>query len=143
MSARRVDQGMAEAAARILPRTVNKELRTRYRQLRVMTHTAGLAATYAFIAAKEGEQNELGAAYRRVGEGIRQRLADLGLLPGNAAAMSARDVLGELGRMDMARYARAGADVAAFTGWLARLADAAYEGDASDGHRDPRAGEAG
>ena len=136
MSVRRVDQGMAEAAARILPRTVSKELRTRYRQLRVMTHTAGLAATYAFIAAKEGEENELAAAYRGVGEGIRRRLGELGLLPGNAAGMNAREVLAEFGRMDIVRYARASADVTAFTGWLARLADAAYQGDAASGRRD-------
>ena len=55
MTVHRVDQGMAVAAARSLPDNVDKELRTRYRQLRVMLHTAGLAATYAYIASKAGD----------------------------------------------------------------------------------------
>ncbi len=129
MSVERVDQGMAAAAAEILPQTVSKELRTRYRQLRVMMHTAGLAATYAFIAAKEGDENDLAAAYRQVNEGIRKRLVHLGVLPSGAEGLKARDVLSELGSMDMARYTRASADVAAFTGWLSRLADAVHQAD--------------
>jgi CRISPR/Cas system CMR-associated protein Cmr5 small subunit len=129
MTARRVDQGMAEAAARLLPAKVNKELRTRYRQLRIMTHTAGLAATYAFIAAKAGEKNDLAAAYQRAGEGIRERLAGLGLLPGDTRRMTAQDMLRELGRMDPVQYARASTEVSVFTGWLARLADAMYQAE--------------
>jgi CRISPR-associated protein Cmr5 len=137
MTVRRVDQGMAEAAARALPAAVGKELRTRYRQLRIMTHTAGLAATYAFIAAKAGEQNELATAYQRAGEEIQKRLTGLGLLPGDAPRMTARDVLRELGRMDPVQYARASTEAAAFTGWLARLADAMYQAEI------PRAGRGG
>lgn len=126
MSMRRVDQGMAEAAARLLPQQVSKDLRTRYRQLRIMSHTAGLAATYAFIAAKQGD-GELGTAYRRAGEGIRNRLGELRLLPEGASLP--RDVLRELGAMDTITYARASAEIVAFTGWLARLADALYEAE--------------
>jgi CRISPR-associated protein Cmr5 len=61
---RRVDQGMAAAAAQALPEEVDRELRTRYRQLRVMLHAAGLAATYAFIAskAKVAEEDAAGNA---------------------------------------------------------------------------------
>jgi CRISPR/Cas system CMR-associated protein Cmr5 small subunit len=138
MTVRRVDQGMAAAAAGLLPDKVSRELRTRYRQLRIMTHTAGLAATYAFIAAKAGERNDLAVAYRRAGAGIRARLADLGLLEGDVRRMSATDVLRELGRMDAVQYARASAEVAAFTGWLARLADAVTPDDdgAGDGSQD-------
>jgi CRISPR/Cas system CMR-associated protein Cmr5 small subunit len=130
----RVDQGMAAAAARALePVTVNKELRTRYRQLRVMLHSAGLAATYAFIASKagggDGESAGLAGAYRAAATGIRTQLADTGLLP-DAENMTVRDVMRELGAMDPVRYARASAEAAAFAGWLSRLADAVWqEGD--------------
>ena len=144
MSVRRIDQGMAAAAAGLLPPRVSRELRTRYRQLRIMTHTAGLAATYAFIAAKAGERNDLADAYRRAGEGITERLIGLGLLSGEAKRMTARDVLDQLGTMDAVEYARASTETAAFTGWLARLADAMYQADspASD-RRDGEASSAG
>lgn len=126
MSMRRVDQGMAKAAADQLPTEVTRELRTRYRQLRVMAHTAGLAATYAFIASKEGDGN-LGNAYRSVAEGIRKHLQSAGLLPDGAGGMPALEVLKILGDMDTVKYARASAEIVAFTGWLARLADAQHE----------------
>jgi CRISPR-associated protein Cmr5 len=141
MSVRRIDQGMALAAAQLLPDRVTKELRTRYRQLRIMTHTAGLAATYAFIAAKAGESNDLAIAYRRAGQGIRRRLGELGLLTGDAERMSARAVLDQLGGMDPVGYARASAEATTFLGWLARLADAEWQaagsgdgGAGEDGH---------
>jgi CRISPR/Cas system CMR-associated protein Cmr5 small subunit len=129
MSARRIDQGMAAAAAELLPDPVTRELRTRYRQLRIMTRTAGLAGTYAFIASKEGEGSDLALAYRKAAQGIRDRLGQMQLLPAEARQMTAREVLHELGNMDMARYTRASAEAAAFIGWLARLADAAYQDD--------------
>ncbi|HET9975614.1 MAG TPA: type III-B CRISPR module-associated protein Cmr5 [Streptosporangiaceae bacterium] len=127
----RIDQGMAAAAAAALPGQVDKELRTRYRQLRVMLHTAGLAATYAFIASKAKDPDEgsgaadkarLAAAYQDAAKGIVSRL-----FPANAEHMSARDVLRELGCMDPVRYARASAEASAFAGWLSRLADAVYQ----------------
>jgi CRISPR/Cas system CMR-associated protein Cmr5 small subunit len=134
MTAVRIDQGMAVAAARALPETVSKELRTRYRQLRAMLHTAGLAATYAFIASKAGgadngpgAQAEIARAYRAAGEGLRERLAGLGLLAGDPRQMSVRDVMRQLGSMDPVQYARASAEAAAFAGWLSRLADAVWQ----------------
>lgn len=129
--ARRVDQGMAAAAASVLPENVSPELRTRYRQLRVMLHTAGLAATYAFIAAKSGEGGALAEAYQSAGAGIRQRLSDAGLLTGDPRRMGARQVMDELGRMNAVQYARASAEAAALAGWLSRLADAAYQAAAA------------
>jgi len=129
MSVRRIDQGMAAAAAGLLPDPVTKELRTRYRQLRIMTRTAGLAATYAFIASKEGDRSDLALAYAKAGQGIRNRLAQTQLLPAGAPDMTARQVLAEFGNMDMAQYTRASAEAAAFIGWLARLADAACQAD--------------
>lgn len=124
---RRVDQGMAEAAASLLPAQVSPELRTRYRQLRIMLHHAGLAATYAFIAAKAGEQNSLADAYRKTGEGIRERLTGLGLLAGGTAQLDVRQVVAQLGVMDPVQYARASAEAAALAGWLSRLADATVQ----------------
>jgi CRISPR/Cas system CMR-associated protein Cmr5 small subunit len=126
MTVTRIDQGMAVAAVAALPPDVDKELRTRYKQLRVMLHSAGLAATYAFIAAKSGDAGPLPVAYRSAALGIRQRLVALGLLTGDAASMTVRDVMSQLGGMDPARYARASAEAAAFAGWVSRLADAAY-----------------
>ena len=136
MTVRRVDQGMAAAAARALPDEVDRELRTRYRQLRAMLHTAGLAATYAFIASKARDadedgtgngQGKLATAYRDAAAGIRARLSDLSLSPGDVRQMSVRDFMAELGGMDPVQYARAGAEASAFVGWLSRLADAAWQ----------------
>ena len=129
MSVRRVDQGGAAAAAGLLPDTVDpklrKELRTRYRQLRAMLHGAGLAATYAFMAAKTS--GDLGESYSTVAHGLRQRLTERGLFTGDPATMGPAEVLGQLGRMDSVRYARASAEAAALLGWLSRLADASYQ----------------
>ncbi|HLI39925.1 MAG TPA: type III-B CRISPR module-associated protein Cmr5 [Streptosporangiaceae bacterium] len=136
MTVRRIDQGMAAAAARALPQdlVVDKELRTRYRQLRVMLHTAGLAATYAFIASKAGDTDggpdgsgRLAGAYRQAGDAIRGRLSDMELFPGGARPAGVRDVMAELGKMDPVQYARASAEAAALVGWLSRLADAAFQ----------------
>jgi CRISPR/Cas system CMR-associated protein Cmr5 small subunit len=137
MTARRIDQGKAVAASRALPSEVNGELRTRYRQLRVMLHTAGLAATYAYIASKAKEtgdrEDKLARAYQQTRSGIHLCLKDAGLLADSAAA--ARDVLGRLGEMGSVEYARASAEVAAFISWLSRLADAEWQED--DGRARP------
>jgi CRISPR/Cas system CMR-associated protein Cmr5 small subunit len=134
----RIDQGMAAAAAKVLGADggqevqVTRELRTRYRQLRVMLHTAGLAATYAFIASKAGDadavggEKELARAYRKVGEAIRERLYALRLFPGDREPEDVLAVMAALGDMDPVAYARASAETAAFVGWLSRLADAAW-----------------
>lgn len=141
---RRIDQGMAEAAAGLLPEDVSDEMRTRYRQLRIMLHTAGLAATYAFVAAKAGDRNELAGAYQKARDGIAQRLSDTGLLSRDAGDLSVRDVLGELGKMNAVQYARASAEIAALAGWLSRLADAVSgQGGPAAGARIGRQGDAG
>jgi CRISPR/Cas system CMR-associated protein Cmr5 small subunit len=129
MTVVRIDQGMAAAAVAALPAHVTKDLRTRYKQLRMMLHTAGLAATYAFIASKAGGPDSAGTegAYRKAAAGIRDQLAALGLLTGEVQALGVRDVLGQLGGMDPVRYARASAEATAFAGWLSRLADAAFQ----------------
>lgn len=130
MSVRRIDQGMAAAAADVLPARVDRELRTRYKQLRIMLHTAGLAATYAYIASKSGDEGQGGAAlaraYRDAARGIRVRLASQGLLTGDADTMRVAEVMRQLGEMDSVRYARASTEAAAFAGWLSRLADATH-----------------
>jgi CRISPR/Cas system CMR-associated protein Cmr5 small subunit len=123
---RRIDQDMASAAAELLPAEVTQELRTRYRQLRIMLRTAGLAATYAFIAAKAGEGTSLAEAYRKAGQGIGDRLADAGLIQASAQR-DARAFLAALGGMSAVEYARASAEAAALAGWLSRLADAVYQ----------------
>lgn len=136
MTIHRVDQGMAVAAARILPETVDKELRTRYRQLPMMLHTAGLAATYAFIAARakglDGDPSpdrgdKLSRAYAAAAAGIREQLHGTGLFTSDVRRMGAREFLGALGGMDPVQYARASAEAAAFVGWLSRLADATWQ----------------
>jgi len=132
MTVRRIDQGMAVAAAQALPENfeVDKELRTRYRQLRAMLRGAGLAATYAYIVskAKTGQDaNKLEKAYAAAERAIRKQIFTGGALPGNA-----REVLAKLGEMNAVDYARASAEASAFVGWLSRLADAAYQ--EADGH---------
>ncbi len=134
MTALRIDQGMAAAAADALPADVDRELRTRYRQLRVMLHTAGLAATYAFIASKakdadpagQRRPDRLATAYRTAGEAIRKRLAERSMFPGGAEPRDAREVLTALGAMSQVEYARASTEAATLMGWLSRLADALY-----------------
>jgi CRISPR type III-B/RAMP module-associated protein Cmr5 len=140
VTALRIDQGMAAAAADALPDDVDRELRTRYRQLRVMLHTAGLAATYAFIAAKakdtdgtgQGRPDKLAAAYQTAGEAIRKRLSERAMFPGGSQPRTAREVLAALGNMSQVEYARASAEAAALVGWLSRLADAVFV--PGDGH---------
>ena len=125
MSVQRVDQGLAVAAARALPQDlkVSKELRTRYRQLRAMLQNAGLAATYAFIAAKANPgADKLGTAYAAAERAIREQVFPAGKVPANARATLAR-----LGEMNAVEYAVASAEAAAFIGWLSRLADAAWQ----------------
>lgn len=143
MTVVRIDQGMAAAAARALPVQVNKDLRTRYKQLRIMLHTAGLAAAYAFIASKAGDPDSGGAAgaYRKAADGIRDRLAERQLFLDPAKVTGVRDVMRELGAMDPARYARASAEAEAFAGWLSRLADADWQQSAASADDDDPAGE--
>jgi CRISPR type III-B/RAMP module-associated protein Cmr5 len=124
---RRIDQTVARAAADLLPQTVSKELRTRYRTLNVMVRTAGLAATYAYVASKANDTGDLAAAYRMVCEGIRDHLERRGLKP--ATVSGDREMLEYLGGMDLHDYTRASAEVAALTRWLSRLADALYQRD--------------
>jgi CRISPR/Cas system CMR-associated protein Cmr5 small subunit len=126
---RRVDQGMAGRATEILPESVSQELRTRYRQLRIMVHTAGLAATYAFVAAKGNSETnrDLARAYRDVATGIRRHLTGRGLLPAGGERMGDREVLAELAALDLPAYTRASAEITELTGWLSRLADAVYQ----------------
>jgi len=132
VTALRIDQGMAAVAAEALPGDVDPELRTRYRQLRVMLHTAGLAATYAFIASKakdtdgQGQRDKLATAYHTAGEAIRKRLLARNMFPGRSQPRDAREVLAALGAMSQVEYARASAEAAALVGWLGRLADAVY-----------------
>jgi CRISPR type III-B/RAMP module-associated protein Cmr5 len=126
--ARRIDQDMAAAASDLITGEVDRELRTRYRHLPVMLRTAGLAATYAFIAAKStGGNPELAGAYREAARGIRKRLVEQHLLTGDWRTLTAGQVLAQLGDMDATGYARASAEAAALTGWLSRLADAMYK----------------
>jgi CRISPR-associated protein Cmr5 len=117
---------MAATAAGMLPRTVDKELKTRYRQLRAMLHQAGLAATYAFVASKATGTGKLPDAYRSVAEGIRKRLAALDVLTQDPTSATHRDVFEALGKAGALEYARASTEVAALAGWLSRLADAVY-----------------
>ncbi len=148
MTATRIDQDMAASAAAMLAPTVDKELRTRYRQLRMMLHTAGLAATYAYVASKSNDPSTAGqqaqpAAYRLVSDGIRARLGRLGLLDGDPATTSHTEVLKRLGQADAAVYLRASAEITHLAGWLSRLADAMHQADAPTGDRpDPAAGPA-
>jgi CRISPR type III-B/RAMP module-associated protein Cmr5 len=121
----RIDQTMARAAADLLPPVVSKELRTRYRTLTVMVRTAGLAATYAYVASKANDTGDLAAAYRRVGDGIRAHLERRGLIP--ATVSDHRAMLEHLGDMDLHDYTRASTEIAELTRWLSRLADALYQ----------------
>lgn len=140
MTVRRIDQGMAAAASLALPEGADAEtgkaLRTRYRQLRVMLRTAGLAASYAYIASKAGPpdgKDRLAAAYGLVAGGITERLTGLGLLSGSADdSLGTRDVLRQLGAMDHVTYARASAEAAGLVEWLSRLANAVYAEEGGD-----------
>jgi CRISPR/Cas system CMR-associated protein Cmr5 small subunit len=126
MPVRRIDQGMAVAAANALPQQVTGDLRTRYRQLRVLLHSAGLAASYAFIASKAGDPDAPGlpGAYGKVTYALKKQLVDLRLLTGQADDLGTPEVMRQLGGMDPVTYARASAEAAALVSWLSRLASA-------------------
>lgn len=126
---RRIDQGHARTAAKMLNGVdVDASLRTRYRTLRVMSHSAGLAATYAYIASKSGASGQLSCAYTRVLDGIGERLEQQGWID-SADTGDPRRVLERLGNLDAVDYLAASADATALLGWLARLGDALGGGD--------------
>ncbi len=133
---RRVDQAMAKAASRILPSTVTSRLRTRYRTLRVMCHSSGLAATYAYVASKASGDDGLAEAYRMVRDGIGDQLVEIRVLRGQEH--DPRTVLHELGGLDAVTYLSASTQITALLGWLARLADAVVKEDeaAASGQED-------
>lgn len=117
------EQDLASVALRALPATVTRALRTRYRTLRIMCHTSGLAATYAFAASKAANTGSAEAsAYRQVHEQISARLRDTRAI--NQASTDIEAVLEELTSMDAPAYLRATEDIALLLEWLARLADA-------------------
>jgi len=126
MPVKRIDQRLAVAAADALPEQVTGDLRTRYRQLRVMLHSAGLAASYAYIASKAGDPEAPGlpGAYGKVGYALKVRLLELRLLSGEADDLGTPEIMRQLGRMDPVTYARASAEAAALVSWLSRLATA-------------------
>lgn len=141
---RRIDQEMAATAAGLLPEATGdnaKELRSRFRHLPVQLHDSGLAATYAFIAARSNSASSerLTQAYRDVARQIRTHLADKGLIPDGLVGAEEpgvhRAMLSALGDMDWATYARAGREVAVLFSWLRRLADAVYPNTKSDSGR--------
>jgi CRISPR type III-B/RAMP module-associated protein Cmr5 len=126
---------MAARSAQILPDVVDRELRTRYRQLPVMLRTAGLSATYAFIAAKSRDSSALGQAYARVADGIVTHLSERKLIAAGPGRPGHRQVLTLLAAMDLADYTQASTEVAELAQWLARLADAVSR-DRADGAGD-------
>ncbi|QTD99989.1 type III-B CRISPR module-associated protein Cmr5 [Streptomyces cyanogenus] len=128
---RRVDQAMALAAMDMLPETVDRTLRTRYKQLPVMLHTAGLAATYAFVLSKKHGSRE-GPAYAKVAEGIRRHIGKHALIDRRTHWATDRDLLDALATADRAAYARASAEISSLAGWLSRLAEARFREDTAD-----------
>lgn len=125
---RRTDQGAALAAGRVLPTTITPVQRRRYRTLRVMIRTSGLAATYAFIAAKAGPatpaadtDDTVASAYRTVLDHVTTHLTTVGL---RDSAMHPVDVIAWLGNLSTDQYARASNTVNELLTWLSRLADA-------------------
>lgn len=128
---RRVDQDMARRAAGMLPDPVTPQLRTRYRTLRSMAHTSGLAATYAYVASKSGSSNDLARAYARVRDGLTEQFVDLHVI-GDSEAAGPQSVLRALGELDTVTYLQASAHVRALLGWSARLADAVVGIDADE-----------
>jgi CRISPR type III-B/RAMP module-associated protein Cmr5 len=146
MTARRIDQGMAAIAADMLPDTVSRDLRGRYRRLPAILHRSGLAATYAFVASKAQDRG-LGPAYTQVARGIRERLRTRHLVD-LAPDASHADVLRSLGNLTVTEYARATREITMLFGWLSRLADAtvsrepAPTDDSADGAGTVRGGHA-
>lgn len=126
---RRLDQDMATRAAAMLPDDVTSQVRTRYRTLRTMAHTSGLAATYAFVASKSSGSDPLAQAYAGVQRAIADQLSHLGVVP-DVESQDPRAVLRRLGEIDTVTYLEASAHVAALLGWGARLADAVVGPDA-------------
>lgn len=130
-SPRRVDQAMAKKAGAMLPEKISGQLRTRYRQLPIMLHTAGLAATYAFILSKKDEK-ELGQAYGKVADGIRRHIGDRQLIAGKSHWATDLELLDGLGQAERTEYMRASAEISALAGWLSRLAEAHFRATEND-----------
>jgi CRISPR/Cas system CMR-associated protein Cmr5 small subunit len=117
---RRLDQGMAVAASRALPAVVDPDTLTRLRQLPVLLHTAGLAATLAFLDAKSGQGTPLEQAYQNTAAAITDRVAArLGIEP----APTPHAMLATLGGLGAVDYQLASSEAQAFAGWLRRIAE--------------------
>lgn len=138
MSVRRADQGAALAAARALPASISAAQRSRYRTLRVMCRTSGLAATYAFIAAKAGTATlgsaaedvetdigggggEVAQSYRATLDQVTAHLRSVGLADNVEHPV---DVVAWLGALRVDEYTRASNAVSDLLTWLSRLAEA-------------------
>ncbi|GAA0405418.1 hypothetical protein GCM10009541_55830 [Micromonospora gifhornensis] len=121
---------MAAAAAAMLADTIDRPLRTRYRQLPVQLRMSGLAATYAYLLGKSNA-TELGQAYHQVADGIRIHLTTGSGLVDAAEADTNEKLLHALATLDASAYARASAEVQALAGWLSRLAEARFIAAAS------------
>lgn len=122
---RRIDQAMAVIAARLLPSVPAAEHRARYRQLQLMLRTAGLAATYAHLAARSSPAPGAGELHATLAGGIAWYLSEAQLIPAILEPQDHMQVLEAIAAMDVSSYAQASAEVKALVEWLARLAAAA------------------
>ncbi|MFE1100410.1 type III-B CRISPR module-associated protein Cmr5 [Nocardiopsis alba] len=124
----RVDQAAAGIAFRILGEQVNRELRTRMRQLPMRLRGSGLAATYAFVLSKADPRGDrLAQAYHRLAAHVAEQIADRQLLSGTSRKMTPHEFLRALSEADVHDYARVSVEVEILAVWLSRLAEALCE----------------
>ncbi|MFB8762226.1 type III-B CRISPR module-associated protein Cmr5 [Nocardiopsis alba] len=125
----RVDQAAAGIALRILGDQVNRELRTRMRQLPMRLRGSGLAATYAFVLSKADPRGDrLAQAYHRLAAEIAKQISEQQLLSGTSKQqMTPHEFLRALSEADVHDYARVSVEVEILAVWLSRLSEALCE----------------
>ncbi|MDS1269711.1 type III-B CRISPR module-associated protein Cmr5 [Lipingzhangella sp. LS1_29] len=126
----RIDQDKSRAAHNILSQShgVDAETRSRMRQLPARLRASGLAATYAFLRSKQGNEKAVERAYRDLVIGIAHHLRDLGLVDFPENQDDPGMILQQrFANANTGTYARMSAEVDELAIWLSRLADALHK----------------
>lgn len=136
----RVDQSMATKAIDLIPSGSDEyaqELRSRFSHLPGQLRSSGLAATYAFLAARAstGSSQRLRDAYAAVTRTIVRRLCERDFVKlqneplDDNGPVPHKTVLEQLGGMSTLYYALATREAAMLFMWMRRLSDSVTPGE--------------
>ncbi|MBE3001111.1 type III-B CRISPR module-associated protein Cmr5 [Nocardiopsis sp. HNM0947] len=140
----RIDQSMATKAVDLIPsgsEEYAQELRSRFSHLPGQLRSSGLAATYAFLAARANtaSSEKLRNAYTDVTRTIVRRLCERRFVKLQSEPLEDNSpvphqaVLEQLGKMSTLYYALATREAAMLFMWMRRLSDSVTPGEEAQG----------